>query len=286
MTLPSGCEVRNTMTRLDDHGLAHGLPRHDGESLVNYKYRLIKHMAGLPRTDIAGLTNALANEFGIGQNAVARLTTDRDLKFEVKNTDLIISGSSQYVVYQLIQPDIDGYWTYPTISGMVDYINANVSGVSAIVLNSSYDQMAMLLENQSSYKEFLEVIPRQKQYKVGQFTNHNLNNVTFITERTGFLNSETFHTQVSTSPSAEGEWYFNASGLVKFYNIPQFSPTIKAVYNTFISGRSIDLVARGVKPLSLVADNVQDLMFEASGIQETKREFLKELGSYDRLTWG
>jgi len=286
--LPRTSVARNVVTKLDDLGLYSDMLRWHGETITNFRSRLMRAQSLKGGADPRRLTDAICNELGLGQAYLMTVTaTLNEVELEVTETTIkvMFSGVLQKEI-PLIIPDADGVWTSQNISGIISGL-VGVSGISTS-WETGYDQMpAFLLEPQSSIVKVInEQAPRSQSYYLGVLGHGESPLGPVLIDQVSFNDPETYRVQVLDDPASDGEWSVNTSGRVNVFTIAQDLVLVSYHYNLLGSGLSMGLVGNGGRLFNLASENVQSLLFSASGIGETAREFLYEIRAEDRNFWG
>lgn len=279
---------RNVVTKLDDLGLYSDLVRRDGESTTNFRSRLLQAQTLKGGTDARRLTDAICAELGLGQTYLMLVqATLPDVELEVTEAlvRVMLSGVIQREV-ELISSDVDGYWTFLTVSGVV----SGLQGTSGILVGavSGYENLpAFLIEPQSSRIEVVnEQVPRIQSFDLGILGTGDRVSGPVYTDRVSFNDAQTYQSQVTGVPLGEGQWSVDISGRVRTYTVPTDIVLATYQYSILGSGMTMGLVANGARILNLASEEVQDKLFTVSGIGATARDFLFEIRSVDRNFWG
>jgi hypothetical protein len=283
---PKAYVVRNVLVKLDDHGHYADMDRREGESAVTFRSRVAQAQIRRGGSDIIGLTDGIATELGLGHDALVTLTADRDVRVEVTQTQLTVSGTTLNYLFNLVNMDVDGYWTFPYIYQLVDGLNG-VDGLTASSSANFSGLPAMLLEPQSSYYQVTqEQAPNIQLFYLGVASRGEQLPGSVVSGTVSFSDPEAFRLQVDT-PQAPGEWSLDeASGIVQSYDIPESLTFVNYSINLAISGQPFSLIGNGVKIFDLSSDSVQGLMYTPSGIGFQAKEIMREVRGADRTFWG
>jgi len=288
MADPKTPTPRNVVTKLDDLGLYADMIRWQGETITNFRSRLLRAQTLKGGLDARRLTDAVCNELGLGQAFLMTITaTLNEVQVEVTETALKVSFSG--IVQKeipFIVPDADGVWTAANISGVVSGL-VGVSGVSVAWI-SGLDQMpAFLLEPQSSYIQVVnEQVPQVQSYNLGILGHGEMPRGPVLTDTVTFNDPVTYKTQVTGEPAADGEWSVDVSGRVNSFTNPQDLLLVSYQYNLLGSGLTMGIVGNGARLFNLASEEVQGLMFTPSGLGETARDLLYDIRATDRNFWG
>jgi hypothetical protein len=185
-----------------------------------------------------------------------------------------------------ITPDMDGAWTSASISGIVSGLQG-VSGINASWIDGYENMPAFLLEPQSSIVQVVnEQAPRTNSYYLGVLGHGEQPAGPMILDQVSFNDPEAYRTQVNGTPATDGEWSVTTSGRVNVFTVPADLLLVSYKYNLLGSGLSMGFVGNGARLFNLASEEIQALLFTASGIGETAREFLYEIRAEDRNFWG
>jgi hypothetical protein len=279
---------RNVVTKLDDLGLYADMVRWHGETITNYRSRLMRAQTLKGGNDAQRLTDAVCNELGLGQTYLMLVTATLN-QVELEVTEIALKVSFSGVLQKeipLIVMDADGAWVAENISGMVSGL-VGVSGISATWVSGLETLPAFLLEPQSSYVQVVnEQVPQIQSFSLGVLGHGEAPIGPVLSGTVTFNDDETFRTQVNGDPSADGEWSVTESGRVNVYTAPQDLLLASYKYNLLGSGLTMGLVGNGARLFNLASEDVQSLLFTASGIGQTAKEFLFDIRFQDRNFWG
>jgi hypothetical protein len=285
---PKTSVPRNINTKLDDLGLYANVVRRDGESTTNFRSRLLRTQTLRGSSDRDGLINSVCNELGLGQTYLITATaTLNEVELEVNEVSVIasFSGVIQKQV-NFINPDVDGIWVAVSVSGIVSGLQ-NVSGLN-VQWVSGYDQLpAFLLEPQTSViPVFNEHVPLVQSYTLGVLSRGDIPPGPVLIDSVSFNDRQTYKTQITGTPAAEGEWSVDVTGRINVFSNPLDITLASYKYNLLGSGLTMGLVGNGARLFNLASEDIQELMFTVSGIGESAREFLFDIRSEDRNFWG
>ena len=279
---------RNVVTKLDDLGLYSDMIRWQGETITNFRSRLMRAQTLVGGTDPQRLTDAICNELGLGQAFLMFVTATLN-EVELEITEVALKVSFSGVVQKelpLIIPDADGVWTAQNISGIVSGL-VGVSGISAEWVSGLEQLPAFLLEPQSSLIQVVnEQAPQVQSFNLGVLGHGEMPIGPVLSGTVTFNDTEAYRIQVDSNPSEDGEWSVDTSGRVNVYTIPQDILLVSYQHNILGSGLTMGLVGNGGRLFNLASEDVQDLLFTASGITEQARDFLFDIRSEDRNFWG
>lgn len=281
-------EVRNVATMLDDLGLYADFVRLEGESLTNFRSRLMRAQTMRGGQDLNRLTDAICNELGLGQAYLLLVTATEDLvELEVTDTQLSVtlSGVTQ-VTIDLVTADADGYWVPLTVSGLASGLQG-VSGISAFAATGFETLPAFLIEPQHSLVQVVnEQVPRQQSYTLGVLGNGESPYGNIMTDSVSFSDTATYRNQVTGTPAKPGEWNVDSSGRVNVFHSPDDLVLASYKYNLLTSGQTMGLVGNGARLFNLASEEVQAKLFTPSGIGETGRDLMRDVRAADRNFWG
>ena len=279
---------RNVVTKLDDLGLYADMVRWHGETITNYRSRLMRAQTLKGGTDAQRLTDAVCNELGLGQSYLMYVTATLS-GVELEVTEIALKVSLSGVIQKeipLIIPDADGMWTAQNISGIVSGL-VNVSGVTAEWVSGLEQLPGFLLEPQSSFIQVVnEQVPQVQSFNLGVLGHGEVPSGPVLTDTVTFNDTDTFRVQVDGDPAQDGEWSVTESGRVNVYTAPQDLLLASYKYNLLGSGLTMGLVGNGARLFNLASEDVQSLLFTASGIGGTAKDFLFDIRSQDRNFWG
>jgi len=286
--LPKTSTPRNVITKLDDLGLYSDMIRRTGESTTNFRSRLLRMQALGGGAHQIGLIDAICTELGLGQqNLISASSQYNEMELEVTETTIAVtlSGTLQRQV-NLINLDADGVWIAMSISGVVSGLQ-NISGITFQAV-SGYDQLpAFLIEPQSSLIPiYNEHVPRIQNYVLGLQARGDILPGPVLTNSVSFNDTVSYNTQVSGTPTAEGQWSVNTLGEIRVYSIPQDITLASYKFNLLGSGLTMGLVGNGARLFNLASEEIQQLLFIVSGTTEQARDFLYEIRTEDRNFWG
>ena len=147
---------------------------------------------------------------------------------------------------------------------------------------------AILLEQQSSWvTEYNEKVPPTTSFRLGYYQYGQEIAGTVISGMVFFTDNVTFATEVSGAPVAAGEWSLDqATNTVRSYGRPNTTVNIIYTHSILESGMTMSLVGNGVKVMNLMQSEVQDMLFQNSGIGATARGIVDELRTVDGAFWG
>lgn len=286
MKLPVTGTQRNVLTKLDDHGYYASLQRIEGESTTNFRTRIASTFTRPGDAAVRGLTDSIARELSLGHENLISVTTDRDVRLDVKPEMIIVSGAA-YSTVDIVDVDVDGYWVTPTLGKVVSGLNA-IAGITATVDADKATMPAILLEEQSSYvHEFNETVPPATNFRLGLYDDGRVIPGTVLSGTISFTDDITFATQVSGTPLADGQWSVDTNqNSIRVYSLPPAPVQVVYSYNILQSGMTMQLIGNGVKVLNLMQAEVQNMLFQNSGIGATARSIVDELRTVDGAFWG
>lgn len=278
---------RNIITKLDDLGLYSDMIRRDGESITNFRSRLLRAQAMPGGPNSNRLTDSIGSELGLGQAYLILVTATEDLvNLEITDTQCLVSlsGVNQTTI-NLVDLDPDGAWVFLTISGLVSGLTG-VSGISPAAVSGYEALPAILLEPQSSYIQVInEQVPRLQSYNLGIQSAGEAPAGAIILDSVSFNDTNTYQTQVDT-PSKHGEWSVNTSGRVNVFDVPPDLILATYKFNLLTSGQTMGLVGNGVRVFNLALEEVQEKLFTTSGITQQANDILFDIRNIDRNFWG
>ena len=288
MADPKTPTARNVVTKLDDLGLYSDMLRWHGESIANFRSRLMRSQTQQGGANANRLTDAICNELGLGQAFLMTITaTLNEVELDVSEVALkvLFSGVIQKEI-PLIVPDADGVWTSLTISGVVSGL-VGVSGISAAWV-SGYDQLpAFLIEPQSSLIRVVnEQVPMVQSYWLGILGHGEVPPGPVISGSVSFSDTAAYKTEVANTPAGDGEWSCSTSGRVNVFTIPADRVLASYKFNLLGSGMTMGVVGNGARLFNLASTDVQDLLFTASGVSQQATDFLYDIRAEDRNFWG
>ena len=281
-------DSRNVFTKLDDVGAYSSMERFDGESLVNFRARIQQQNVRRPGPTTQGVQDAIGVALGLSQEPMIQLTAATDLRVDVDDVSVQVSGTSQHDVVNLVTRDPDGYWVFPDIHAVSSGLN-DISGLTSTVYASVSGLPGMLLERQSSYIRVIgEPTGRVQQFTLGFIEGVSLTNRVVITNQVEFTDTSTYALQISGGADAvrPGEWTVTGSGLVTSVDAPTEQSFVNYTYNILPSGQQMDLIGNGAKVFNMADDAVQPFLFYSSGIGCEAQDILRDINAFDQGFWG
>jgi len=287
--LPIEGSARNVQVKLDDHGHMGSLQRIEGESVANFKVRFSSVYTRPANATIQGLTDGIARELNLGHETLISVVASQPMKLDVSPEFITISGDGTYgvQVVDIVDVDQDGYWILPTVGKVVSGLNA-VSGVVATVPAAFATVPAILLEQQSSHvTEYNERIPPTTSFQLGYYQYGQPITGAVVSGTMSFTDTTAYATEMSGVPASEGEWSIDyITNIVRSYSLPTLPVNVIYTHNILESGMTMSLVGNGVKVMNLMQSEVQDMLFQNSGIGATANGIVEELRVVDGAFWG
>lgn len=285
LTQTSGI-ARNSFMKIDDLGFMLDQDREPGETIANFKYRLLGTAYKQRSATSEGISNALSTEFGLNSLLMAKISTNTDYRLRVDQVNIYISGENNYYTIPLIEKDLDGDWYFPTIHKVVSGIN-QCSGITAVVSAPASGLYGFLINPYDSYKQIVDetvAAGKYPQLGVSSFINFKTNKL--LKDKIEFLDIRTFRTFTSGIPTRLGEWAVDDFGNLKTFSTPSSPITVTYTYNTFISGQTIELHGNAAKVINPAAKEIEPLFFDINGPTAYNKDIAYKIMSEDRLYWG
>jgi hypothetical protein len=279
---------RNVVTKLDDLGLYANLVRLEGESLTNFRSRVLYAQSSPGSASTQGLIDAICNELELGQDFLIQITsTDDSARIKITETQCIVylNNTIQKTV-DLIPLNPDGIWNLISVDNLVSELT-DISGIIPVVVSGMGNLPACLLEPQDTVVNITnEQVPRIQSYTLGiqGFGEPPLGPV--LINSVTFNDPISYQTQVSGTPSAAGEWSVNTSGRVNLVTTPQDLTLATYSFSLLGSGQTTSLIGNGGRIFNLASEEIQSKLFTYSGITGEAKDILYEIRSVDRNFWG